>query len=188
MLLQPSLQTLALNLINKSFCDIKQHWKKGVSWFNNMEQVFVCCFTLLSRLWRSLVEPFRLSARLSVSSPFRQKIWRILKQLPSFTSPAFCDFALIISSILNNGLSLIKKSALKPSWINIVWNHFHYWLYNRIFTAVCHLVWDILHNVVPDNVTMSRKLLRWPLSEDVIHITANNSFSVLKIHVKCKMS
>ena len=49
--------------------------------------------------------------------------------------------------------------------------------------VVCHFAWDVLHNVVPDNnLSLSIKT-----SEDVIHNTANNSFSVLKIHdrVRC---
>ena len=55
------------------FCDIKhQAAMYGVSWFNNIVQVFVCCFTLLGAWTR-----FVISALLIVSAPIRQRLWRI---------------------------------------------------------------------------------------------------------------
>ena len=55
------------------FCDIKhQAAIYGVSWFNNMVQVFVYCFTLLGASTQ-----FVISALLIVSAPLRQRLWRI---------------------------------------------------------------------------------------------------------------
>ena len=67
--------------------------------------------------WRTLVESFGLSARLIVISPCRQRLWRILNNCQlSFTSPASCHFALIISRILIDSQTS-SETKLNQHWM-----------------------------------------------------------------------